>query len=156
MSLWSTTRPTKMLRVESPSSDATINYPISNSRLLIFEIRWPILFTRAPIYFYIVLARNQSLLPSCLFAFLYHAHNMIDSKGTHRRIKRNIQNSFSRKKDTILRKINALRNVDDHIETYFVLRRRGRLYTYTSSEADSWPPTKAQIVGDFNTPIGKD
>lgn len=81
---------------------------------------------------------------------------MADSKGNRRQIKRNIQNSFSRKKDTVLRKINALCNVDDHIETYFVLRRRGRLYIYTSSEADSWPPTKAQIVGDFITPISKD
>jgi hypothetical protein len=74
---------------------------------------------------------------------------MIDHRQTHRRIQKNIQNGFSRKKQTILRKINALCNVDDDTEAYFVLRRRGRFYTYASSKMESWPPTKAQIVGDF-------
>ena len=70
----------------------------------------------------------------------------MDSKGSRRRIQKNLQNNFSRKRKTIFRKIHALYCLDNDLDMYFVLRRRGRLYTYASSETASWPPTKEQIV----------
>jgi hypothetical protein len=72
--------------------------------------------------------------------------NNMDSKISRRRIQKNLQNSFSRKRKTIFRKIDALYCLDSDIDEYYVLRRRGKMYIYASCETDSWPPTKEQIV----------
>ena len=70
---------------------------------------------------------------------------MNETSQARRRVEKNLQNSFSRKKETILKKMNAL-CLDKDNEIYFVLRRRGTFYTYISSEKESWPPTAVQIV----------
>jgi hypothetical protein len=92
-------------------------------------------------------ATSNTYLVAALFrySFLCHANTM-DPKESRRRIQKNLQNSFSRKRKTIVRKIDALYSLDSDMDMYFVLRRRGRLYTYISSETASWPPTKEQIA----------
>ena len=74
---------------------------------------------------------------------------MTDAKQTRRRIQKNLQNSFSWKKNTIIRKRDALYRLDNDTDAYFVLRNRVKLYTYTSSETESWPPTATQIICRF-------
>jgi hypothetical protein len=77
------------------------------------------------------------------YCFVYFLHvNMSNAKQNHRWIRKNIQNSFSQKKNIIIRKINILINIDNYIDTYFVLQKYNKLYYYTLSEKNSWPLIK--------------
>lgn len=56
---------------------------------------------------------------------------------------------FSRRRRTVLMKVDELHR-DCHADVYLVVRREGKIYTYTSSDAVDWPPSEEELVSQSN------
>ena len=55
------------------------------------------------------------------------------------------RNGAARRQNTVLKKAHEL-GMFPGVDVAVVIRKRGRFYTYMSTDQESWPPTKAEIV----------
>jgi len=61
------------------------------------------------------------------------------------RNKKNTREKFRRRKISLFNKADDFHRIFG-ADVFFVIREKGRYFTYTSTEEFHWPPTKEQIV----------